>query len=115
MRVKSEIWVQAYLRTCNGQGCPAMLLRRGQADAGAIFIQILRANNTVEILGPAPAGFDDADRDRRWMWLTDAGPIDPLAARELIAREVSFDADLWLVEVECPVGIPFLEGQVVEN
>jgi len=29
MRIKSELWVQAYLRSCQGQGIAAVVVRRG--------------------------------------------------------------------------------------
>ncbi|MGI9407650.1 MAG: DUF1491 family protein, partial [Hyphomicrobiaceae bacterium] len=34
MRLKSELWVQAYIRRCRSNDIPAMLVRRGQSDAG---------------------------------------------------------------------------------
>jgi hypothetical protein len=40
MRVKSHIWVNAYLRRVNGAFVDAALVRRGDADAGAIYIKV---------------------------------------------------------------------------
>ncbi|MGI9379970.1 MAG: DUF1491 family protein, partial [Methyloligellaceae bacterium] len=37
-RTKSEIWVKGYVRRCYGENCPAVIVRRGDGDAGAIFI-----------------------------------------------------------------------------
>ena len=38
MRLKSEIWVKAYLRRCTVNGAMAVVVRHGDDDAGAIFI-----------------------------------------------------------------------------
>ena len=37
MRLKTGIWVAAYLRRCQIEGAAAMLRRRGAEEAGAIF------------------------------------------------------------------------------
>ena len=68
MRLKAEIWVKAYLRRCNSQGADAVLVRRGDGDAGAIYIKISRLDGTAALYGPAPAGLDEArgvDDERR--------------------------------------------------
>jgi hypothetical protein len=38
MRLKSELWVKAYLRRCQHEGAFAVLVRRGDEDAGAIYV-----------------------------------------------------------------------------
>ena len=42
MRLKSEIWVKAYLRRCTVNGASGVVARHGDDDAGAIFIKIVR-------------------------------------------------------------------------
>ena len=44
MRLKSEIWVKAYLRRCTVNGASGVVARHGDDDAGAIFIKIMRAD-----------------------------------------------------------------------
>ena len=61
MRLKSGIWVAAYLRRCNVEGVFAAVRRRGAEEAGAIFIKINRLDGTGILYGPAPqAVFGDA-------------------------------------------------------
>ena len=61
MRLKSAIWVAAYIRRCNGEGAFAVVRRRGAEDAGAIFIKLNRLDGTAELFAPAPqTAFDDA-------------------------------------------------------
>ena len=61
MRLKSGIWVAAYLRRCNVEGVFAAVRRRGAEEAGAIFIKVNRLDGTGTLYGPAPqAVFDEA-------------------------------------------------------
>ena len=60
MRIKSEIWVRAYLRRCQSEGVPVVIVRRGDEAAGAIFICVDRLDGTVALYGPAPAGLTEA-------------------------------------------------------
>ena len=115
MRLKSEFWVQAYIRRCRANGVAAMLVRRGQADAGAIYVQVNRRDGTCDLYGPAPSGFADADTDRRWMLcFADRRPSEAEASAYL-ASEASFDPDFWVTEIEDPEGDPALDDRVVEN
>ena len=61
MRLKSGIWVAAYVRRCNVEGVFAAVRRRGADEAGAIFIKINRLDGTATLYGPAPqTAFDEA-------------------------------------------------------
>jgi hypothetical protein len=113
MRLKSGIWVSAYLRRCNVEGVFAAVRRRGAEEAGAIFIKANRLDGTGTLYGPAPqAVFDEARPvDRMFMALVGRGA--PAADAELEARlvkEIRFDPDLWIVEVEDRAGRNFLDN-----
>ena len=61
MRIKSEIWVKAYLRRCQVQGLSAVVVRRGDEHAGAIYICLNRLDGTVKLYGPAPADLEGGE------------------------------------------------------
>lgn len=113
MRLKSGIWVAAYLRRCNVEGVFAAVRRRGAEEAGAIFIKVNRLDGTGTLYGPAPqAVFDEAQPADR-MFMAQVGRERPAAEAELEARlvkEIRFDPDLWIVEVEDRAGRNFLDN-----
>jgi hypothetical protein len=108
MRVRSDFWVAAYLRRCAHEGVAAVLRRRGAAEAGAIFVKIDRLNGSGALFGPAPQSEVDSD-DRRFGRLHATNWIDAVAAEERLKREIAFDVDLWVVEVEDRLGRNFLD------
>ena len=108
MRLKSEVWVMAYIRRCMGEGLPAVVVRRGDADAGVILIKIARLDGTADYYGPAPAGFDGGDGERRWTPIALKQPEPDIEAR--LARELQLDSDAWIIEIEDRQGRHFLEG-----
>jgi hypothetical protein len=104
MRLKSEIWVKAYIRLCASSGRPAAVVRHGDDDAGAIYIRVNRLDGTSLIFGPSPAGLGLAAEDRRWMArLLPAGNLDA-AIEAYLERELRSDPDIWIVEVEARDG-----------
>lgn len=109
MRVKAELWVQGYIRRCQLEGAAAMLLRRGDADAGAIYIKVRNADGTALLFGPAPAGLDEMREDRRWQACLPDPEVSEADADAYIARQISFDPDIWIVEVENSGGRHFLD------
>ena len=110
MRLKAEIWVKAYLRRCRLEGADAVLVRRGDADAGAIYIKVSRLDGTALLFGPAPAGLDEAREDRRWQPCLKDAPTAEVEADAYLERQASFDADIWIVAVEDRAGRHFLDG-----
>ena len=112
MRLKAEIWVKAYLRRCQLEGAAAVLVRRGDSDAGAIYIKVSRLDGTAVLFGPAPAGLDEAGEDRRWQRCLDPATVSEEAADAYLERQVGFDSDLWIVSVEDRQGRHFLDDWI---
>src|SRR6516225_9773520 len=101
MRLKSAIWVAAYLRRCNGEGAFAAVRRRGAEEAGAIFIKVNRLDGSADLFGPAPqSAFDEArPADRAFSRCFTDGPVPEPKVEERIAREILFDPDAWVLEI----------------
>ncbi|MFM7085289.1 MAG: DUF1491 family protein, partial [Hyphomicrobium sp.] len=66
-RLKSGLWVRAYIRRCQSEGVPAVVVRHGDDDAGAIFIRVNYLDGTCVVYGPAPAGLENEQPDRKLM------------------------------------------------
>ena len=115
MRVKSEIWVRAYLRYCQAEGVPVVIARRGDEAAGAIFICIDRLDGTVTLYGPAPSGLAESATERRWVRCFGARLVSESEADIYLARQREFDPDLWIIEVEDRAGRHFLGDGAVEE
>jgi hypothetical protein len=115
MRVKSELWVSAYLRRCQAEAVPVVVVRRGDAAAGAIFISVDLLDGTVCLYGPAPAGLEGGATDRRWVRCLGTGAVASAEAGLYLARQLEFDPDLWILEVEDRTGRHFLGDDVVET
>ncbi len=114
MRLRADIWVKAYLRRCAGVGLPAVVVRHGDNDAGAIFIRVNRLDGTSLLFGPAPAGLSGAEEDRLWQpCLSPSGAADA-AVEAYLSRESAFDPDLWIVEIETREGAHGLDGWLLE-
>ncbi|WP_020175473.1 DUF1491 family protein [Methyloferula stellata] len=108
-RLRSDIWVSAYLRRCAVEGAFAVLRRRGAAEAGAIFIKIDLLDGTALLFGPAPQSELKDGEDRLFSALHKDARIEPGEAEKRLAREINFDPDLWIVEVEDRQGRSFLD------
>lgn len=114
MRLKSGIWVAAYIRRCGVEGVFAAVRRRGADDAGAIFIIVNRLNGTADLYGPAPQTAFDEEKpfDRAFAPVLGDSPAPESAAEAFIVRESRFDPDVWVIEVEEPSGRHFLDRVV---
>ena len=111
MRLKSGIWVAAYLRRRHIDGTFAVVRRRGAEEAGAVFVRISRLDGTSDLFGPAPQSALDDTRgaDRTFSPSLAAQPAPDAAVETYLAREIKFDPDVWIVEVEDRNGRNFLD------
>jgi len=110
MRLRSDLWVSAYLRRCAVEGLPAVLRRRGAAEAGAIFVKIDRLDGSAALYGAAPAIGElprGVDRLFARQHAEESLPAADIEAR--LARQRRYDPDIWIVEVEDRAGRPLLD------
>lgn len=111
MRLKTALWVAAYLRRCQVEGAFAVVRRRGAEEAGAVFVRISRLDGTSDLFGPAPQSTLDTSRgaDRLFTASFAQQPAPDAAVEAKLASEMKFDPDVWIVEVEEPSGQNFLD------
>jgi hypothetical protein len=90
----------------------AVLRRRGAAEAGAIFVKVDRLDGQAALFGPAPqsvarvvgAGVERVfSRVHREEWIGSDW------ADRRLEREIAFDPDVWIVEVENRDGEAWLD------
>ena len=107
-RLKAGIFVRALIRRAEVAGASAYVARKGSEEAGAIFIKIARLDGTCTVLNQAR----DADGARVW-----ARPLgetsDEEKASAYFERQIKYDPDLWIVEIEDREGRAFVDEKVV--
>lgn len=102
-RLTSDFWVGAYLARLRMYDIPAFVTAKGDATAGAVLIKM----NTLD--GQAVAyqrSFDLMSGEREWMILAQGPEADVDAS---LAKQHSFDPDLWVIEVEDKQGRHLLD------
>jgi hypothetical protein len=115
MRLKSGIWVAAYIRRCQVEGAQAVLRRRGADEAGAVFIKVSKLDGTADVYAPAPqSAFDEVrPSERAFVRSAKKEGSSEADAEAYLARQVKFDSDIWIVEVEDRAGRNFLDSVVI--
>lgn len=110
MRLKSAIWVAAYLRRCQSEGVFGAVRRRGAEEAGAVFVKVALLDGNAMLYVPAPqTAYDDARPFER-VFTPAAREAQPESAvEERLAKEIRFDPDVWIVETEDRGGRHFLD------
>jgi hypothetical protein len=103
MLLSTDVWVAALIRRAELGGGYAVVVRKGDARAGAVLVKVLdRRAGAVRLYAEATR----ADGERVWMQPhpeADEAALDAYAER---ARRI--DPDLWVVEIEDPQGRHFL-------
>jgi hypothetical protein len=110
MRLKSSIWVAAYLRRCQTEGVFGAVRRRGAEEAGAVFIKVALLDGNAMLFVPAPQTvYDDSRPIERLFIPTTKAPVPEQSVEERLQREIRFDPDAWIVETEDRAGRHFLD------
>jgi hypothetical protein len=110
MRLKSSIWVAAYLRRCQTEGIFGAVRRRGAEEAGAVFVKIALLDGNAMLYIPAPqAVYDDSRPIERFFLPTSPQPVPEASVEERLTKEIRFDPDAWVIETEDRAGRHFLD------
>ncbi|MDG1690999.1 MAG: DUF1491 family protein [Alphaproteobacteria bacterium] len=107
IRLKSELYVQALVRQVQGALAAVYVAKRGDTDAGVIFIRVNRLDGTGGVLSL----FTNLDGERlARVVLPPATPEPDIDAR--LAREMARDPDIWVIDIEDAQGRHFLEEKI---
>ncbi|AKI01241.1 hypothetical protein IMCC20628_02543 [Hoeflea sp. IMCC20628] len=100
MRLKAGIFVSALTRRVFGDGGMAVVEKHGSEEAGAIFVRIRHRDGTESLAAPAPQTAFDIDHPDGRLFELRRSRVPESEISEILAREVRFDLDIWVVEIE---------------
>jgi len=96
------------LRRCFAQGLFGAVTRKGAPEDGAIFVIINRLDGTGLLFGSPPGSSYDEQGQRLWRRETPK-PESLTALSAKLAKQIKFDPDIWILEIEDREGTGFLE------
>ncbi len=107
-RLRADVWVAAYLARLRGLAIPAYVMGRGDDTAGAVLVKCATLDGKAKAY---QRSFDPMTGARTWMTLAEGDETDVDAA---VARQRSYDPDLWVIEVEDRQGRHLLGDEGLE-
>jgi hypothetical protein len=105
-RVKSDLWVAAQVRLCDRLTIPAVVVRKGDPDSGAILVRIENAERKVVVWTQVT----NLDGERAWMKGTGPTPVPYEEAEAYVKRAIERDHDIWILDIEDRHGRYTLDG-----
>ena len=105
-RLTAAFWVKAYLRRLALENIPAYILAHGDDTAGAVLVKLATLDGQARLF---QRGFDLQTGDRVWQQL-EQGTEEQIDTT--LQRQLGFDPDLWVIELEDRAGRHFLDDYV---
>ena len=107
-KLKAAIQIKAIIRRAEVAGAQAFLVRRGSEEAGALFLKVSRLDGTFTILNQARRG------DGELVWTKPLGDAaDNESVVKYLEKQMRFDPDIWILEIEDREGRAFVDEPVV--
>jgi hypothetical protein len=93
--LKSWLTVEAILRRADRAGIMAVIVQRGDGDAGAILVRFFDGAHRTEVRTPMMVTLDGG---RDWHPPRD-GLTDPATAEDFLQRRMAQDPDCWVLDI----------------
>jgi hypothetical protein len=107
-RLKPGIFARALIRRAQVAGAYATVVKKGLEEAGAIFLKISKLDGTSIVLSQARAG------EGELVWMRPLGEVtDDEKANAYFEKQLKFDPDIWIVEIEDREGRAFVDEKIV--
>ena len=97
-RLKTELWVKAQIRTCDVEMIPAVVVKRGDPDGGAVYLRLDRREEGCQLLSRTYG----INGERIWHGPIGDGPLPPDKVDEYLRKQADFDPDFWVIEIDDP-------------
>ena len=88
----------------------ATVARKGDTDAGAVFLKVNRFAAGCEVYSGATA----PDGTPAWLRALGKEPVPEGDADRYLTRQAGYDPDLWVLEVEDPKSQFRLDGRILD-
>ena len=100
--------MRALIRRAEVAGASAFIVRKGAEEAGAVILTLSRLDGTCLLLNQARNGKGEL------VWARPLGDwSDEAKARTWLDKQIRFDPDLWIVEIEDRLGRAFVDEPIV--
>jgi len=109
MGLTTGLWVSAQVRLCDLAFIPATVVRRGDPDAGTVLLKLNRFEEGVTVYTQASTMSDTP----AWSRGTGPRPVTEAEADAYIERQVKYDPDVWVLEIEDRRGQYKMDGKIV--
>ena len=104
-RLTAAFWVAAYRKRLELHGIPCFVTRHGDDTSGAVLVKLNTLDGNARVF---QRSFDLATGERLWMVLAEGSEVD---CEGTCRRQVGFDPDLWVLEVEDRAGRHLLDEE----
>jgi len=95
-RLKAGLWVQSQLRTCDINFISAMVVRKGDPDAGSVLLKVNRFQDGCAVF----VSITTIEGTRGWMHAMKEGYVEERTCDDYIRKQCERDPDLWVLEIE---------------
>ena len=102
-RLRSKIWVQAYLKRLELQTIAAYVTAHGDDHSGAILVKVMKMDGSAQLYQKT---FDLQNNRNAWVKILEGLDVDIDTALE---KQKANDPDLWVVEMENANGQNYLD------
>ena len=102
-RLRSKIWVQAYLKRLELQTIAAYVTAHGDDHSGAILIKVMKMDGSAQLYEKT---FDLQNNRNAWVKILDGLDVE---IDNLLEKQKANDPDLWVVEIENADGQNYLD------
>ena len=102
-RLRSKIWVQAYLKRLELQTIAAYVTAHGDDQSGAILVKVIRRDGSAQLYQKT---FDLQSNKNVWVRILEGLDME---IDSLLEKQKVNDPDLWVVEIESASGQNYLD------
>lgn len=99
-RLPTGLWVTAHVARCSSQGMPVVVVRRGDPHRGVVLVKQHRIGAGFRVVTQTR----DLDGRLTWQPVRDGALLSEADADAFIERQVDYDPDLWVIEIEMRPG-----------
>jgi hypothetical protein len=107
-RLTTAMLVAAVMAEANREMVSVVLSHRGDAARGTIFVRLEGKNGQARVEGR----HHDPAKGYVWAALHAEDWIDSPAAEAILEKQISYDQDCWVINVDSPEGVnPFVHHE----